>query len=135
MVLSRSYLYSALRLRFGGEDQLKTTNTIGLGLRRAPNALTSDQVLADPELVQRLVAAYLSNWRKLIELSKAYDFPAGVCVPSAHGRFGTATTPPKPCRRSGSTPSTALYDETDKQLGGLRQEYPGVALLNLLSPA
>ena len=136
LVLSRSYLYSALRLRFGGEDQLKTTNTIALGLRRAPNALTSDQVLADRELVRRLVAAYLSNWRKLIELSKAYDFQP-VCVLQPTGGldrdYATKALPPE-----WVDAFTALYDEADKQMEVLRAEHPGVAILNLstyLQPA
>ncbi len=72
-------------------------------------------------------------WRKLIELSKAYDFQP-VCVLQPTGGldrdYATKALPPE-----WVDAFTALYDETDKQLGGLRQEYPGVALLNLLSPA
>ena len=136
LILSRSYLYSALRLRFGGEDELKTTNTIGLGLRRAPNALTHDQVLADPELVQRLVAAYLSNWRKLIELSTTYGFQP-VCVLQPTGgldrEYATKALPPE-----WVDAFTALYDEAERQMEVLRAEHPVVAILNLstyLKPA
>ena len=136
LVLSRSYLYSALRLRLGGGDQLKTANTIGLGLRRAPNALTSGQVLADKELVRALVEAYLSNWRKLIELSKAYGFQP-VCVLQPTGGldrdYATKALPPE-----WVDAFTALYGETERQMATLRREHRGVTFLNLstyLQPA
>ena len=136
LILDRSYLYSALRLRFGGADQLKTTSTIGLGLRRAPNALTSEQLLSDQGRVRTLVAAYLSNWVKLIELSKAYGFKP-VCVLQPTGgldREYAMTALPAQWVDA----FTALYDEASRQMEALRGEYPEVAILNLskhLQPA
>ncbi len=136
LILDRSYLYSALRLRFGGADQLKTTSTIGLGLRRAPNALTSEQLLSDQERVRKLVAVYLSNWVKLIELSKAYGFKP-VCVLQPTGELDreyAMTALPAQWVDA----FTALYDETSRQMEALRGKYPEAAILNLgkyLQPA
>lgn len=134
VVLSRSRVWAALQLRWGGE--LKTATTVGMGLRREPNARTPEQVLNDPEYVRMAMAAYLSNWTKMIELSKSYGFQP-VCVLQAAGgldREHAGKTMPMPWLDAFG----ALYGEAGRQIEELRARYPDAAILNLsdyLKPA
>lgn len=134
VVLSRSRVWAALQLRWGGE--LKAATTVGMGLRRAPNAKTPEEVLSDPEYVRTAMGAYLSNWTKLIELSRAYGFQP-VCVLQADGgldREYAGKTKPVPWLDVYG----ALYAEASRQVEKMRKQHPDVALLNLsdyLKPA
>ena len=95
------------------------------------------EVLDDPEYVRWAMGAYLSNWTKLIELSKAYGFQP-VCVLQADGGLDR--------EHAGKTMPDALagtrLERSTRRRGGqieeMRERHPDVALLNLsdyLKPA
>lgn len=134
VVLGRSRVWAALQLRWGAE--LTTATTVGMGLRRAPNAKASEEVLNDPEYVRAAMGEYLSNWTKLIELSKAYGFQP-VCVLQADGgldREYAGKTKPMPWLDAFGV----LHAEVSRQIEEMRGQHPDVALLNLsdyLKPA
>ena len=92
--------------------------------------------MGDEERVKDLVSAYLSNWVKLIEISRAYQFKP-VCVLQASGGldrdYATKTLP-----ASWVDAFTALYDEATRQIESLQSNYPDAVFLNLstyLQPA
>jgi len=84
MALRRSYLYRAIRARRdGGNRNLVPTADDPFA---GTNALSPDRIAADHDYVAGHVAAYLSNWRKLVELSRAYGYqPVCVLIPSSAG--------------------------------------------------
>ena len=126
-MLSRSRVWAALQLQWGVE--LTTATTVGMGLRRAPNAKTPEEVSNDPEYIRMAMGEYLSNWTKLIELSKAYGFQP-VCVLQANGgldREHAGKTMPMPWLDAFG----ALYGEAGRQIEEMRERHPDVALLNL----
>ena len=73
LIAERSYLYQGLRARFSDGEERKR------GLYVGPNALSPEEILHNSEWVRNHVTAYLSNWEKLIELSRVYGFRV-VCV-------------------------------------------------------
>ena len=73
VILERSHLYQGLRARFSSAGEPKP------GLYVGPNARSPEEILRDPEWVRRHVTAYLSNWEKLIKLSRAMVSASCVC--------------------------------------------------------
>jgi hypothetical protein len=93
----------------------------------------------DREFVATHVAAYLSNWRKLMELSAAYHFKP-VCIESAVAGLDENYAVPlmmksfrldRPSALEWVQAFTVLYGETARQIGELQHEHPQVLLLDL----
>ncbi len=139
VILERSHLYRGLRARFSNHDEPKP------GLYVGPNARSPEEILRDPEWVRRHVTAYLSNWEKLIELSRGYGFGV-VCVlqPTAvlDGAFGSRIT----AEGYGLDEERAeawvgalgfVYEEASRQVEQLRRRSVGATILDfshVLSP-
>ncbi len=138
VLLNRSRLYAALRARFGGESATTVSN-VALGLNKAPNAITAYTVIRDPEFVRRHIAAYLSNWERLIELSEAYDFEP-ICVLQPTAGLDREYALPLTVSEFNLTEQTALdwiaaftvlYEEADRQVEALTRHHPDHTFLNL----
>ena len=137
IVLDRSHLYAALSARWG--ERGTTASTVAKGLHRAPHALAPAQIRGDPEYVERFVTEYLSNWEKLIDLSRTYDFePVFVLQPT--GAFDRAYTVAalqqgfnieQEAATDWNDAFTEIYRETGRQIEGLRARYPDVVFLDL----
>ena len=138
MALRRSYLYRAIRARRdGGNRNLVPTADDPFA---GTNALSPDRIAADHDYVAGHVAAYLSNWRKLVELSRAYGYqPVCVLIPSSAGLDANYAVP-KMMKWFHLDRETAvkwvrafgvLYDEAGMQIERMRAAYPEAAFLNL----
>ncbi len=109
------------------------------GLFVGPNAKTAQQILADPDWVRAHVLAYLSNWKKLIQLSNVYGYrPVCVLQPTAafdpiHGLDVTTEgyQLEEPAARAWLAAIQMLYQETSRQIEDLRSAYPEVPFLDL----
>ena len=146
VLLNRSRVYAGLRARWGDEESATTVNTVALGLNKAPNAVSAEEVMRNGQFVRNHVAAYLNNWRQLIELSEAFDFGA-ICVFQPTGGLDREYASPLMSRDFGVDEETALQwieaisvlnQEADRQIEGLKEEYPDRIFLNLrdyLTPA
>ena len=137
LLLHRSQLYRLLSPRFrkSGQKLAPTADAPFAGT----NALPASRIVHDREFVTGHVAAYLSNWRKLIELSEAYRYTP-VCIESAVAGLDENYAVPLMMKSFLLDRSTALewvrafealYGETARQIGALQQEYPQVRLLDL----
>ena len=138
IALRRSYLYRAIRARFEGSQRnvVPTADDPFAGT----NAVSPDQIVADRAFMTGHVAAYLSNWRKLVELSRAYGYrPVCVLIPSSAGLDANYAVPAmmkwfhldreaafKWVRAFG-----VLYDEAGLQIERMRVAYPEATFLNL----
>ena len=146
VLLNRSRVYAGLRARWGDEESATTVNTVALGLNKAPNAVSADEVMRNEDFARNHVAAYLSNWRQLIELSEAFGF-GSICVFQPTGGLDRDYAAPLMSRDFGVDKDTALEwieaisvlnHEADRQIESLRAEYPDGLFLNLrdyLAPA
>ena len=148
LMLDRSRLFAALKTRWTGDAGATTATTVALGLNKAPNAVTAQFVIENPEFVREHIAAYLTNWRQFIELSKAFGYKP-ICVLQPTGGLEPGYALPLTMRDAhhGLTEENALrwmeafsllYQEADRQIEDLRAEYPEAVFLNLrdyLSPA
>lgn len=141
LLLNRSRVYATLRAQFGDAGETTTANTVVLGLNKAPNAVTADYVTYTPEFAEQHIAAYLSNWRQLIELSQAFNYTP-VCILQPTGGLERDYALPLTMRDFGLEEETAnewidafevLYKEADKQIENLKSEQPSRAVLNLRS--
>ena len=137
LALSRSNLYRLLRARLHpGERNLVPTADDPLA---GTNALPAARVIADKQLVSAHIAAYLSNWRKLVELSAAYHYKP-ICVLSPTGGLDRDFAVPQMMKSFRLDRQAALqwitafdvmYDETGRQIDGLRADYPQAIFMNL----
>ncbi len=137
VILDRSHVYAALSARWGG--QATTASTVAQGLHRAPYALTPTQIRGDRDYVERFVGEYLSNWEKLIDLSKTYGFePVFVLQPT--GAFDREYTVAalqqgfnieEEAATDWNDAFTGIYRETGRQIESLRARYPDVTFLDL----
>jgi hypothetical protein len=141
LVLNRSRVYATLRAQFGDADDTTTANTVVLGLNKAPNAVTSDYVIYTPEFAEQHIAAYLSNWRRFIELSEAFNY-VPVCILQPTGGLERDYALPLTMRDFGLEEDVAnewidafavLYEEADRQIDQLTSAQPDHTLLNLRS--
>lgn len=141
LLLNRSRVYATLRAQFGDPGETTSANTVVLGLNKAPNAVTPDYVMYTPEFVEQHIAAYLSNWRQLIELSEAFHY-VPVCILQPTGGLERDYALPLTMRDFGLEEEVAnewidafavLYEESDKQIEQLKSEQPDRAILNLRS--
>jgi lysophospholipase L1-like esterase len=137
LALERSNLYRLIRARLH-PDQRKMTPTADAPFA-GTNALPAGQILSDPKFVRDHVAAYLSNWRRLVELSAAYRYQP-VCILSPAGGFAPEHAIPVMMKSFHLDRATAeewlralemLYGEASRQIGDLRGSYPDATFLDL----
>ena len=140
IVLDRSHLYAALSARWGGAgDEAAAAGTVAKGLLRAPHPLVPAQIRDDLDYTRRFVAEYLTNWDKLIDLSKTYHFePVFVLQPTA--AFDREYTIAAKQRGFNIEEEAAvdwleafsgLYREAGHQIEGLQAKHPDVVFLNV----
>jgi len=137
LALERSNLYRLVRARLH-PDERKMVPTADAPLA-GTNALPARRILADPEFVRSHVSAYLSNWRKLVQLSATYHYQP-VCILGVAGRFAPDQVVPLMMQSFHLDRQTALewlhaletfYDEAGRQIGQMRGEYPDATFLDL----
>ena len=137
LLLHRSHLYRLLSPRFS-KSQTKLAPTAD-GPFAGSNAVSASRIVQDREFVIGHVAAYLSNWRKFIELSTAYHYTP-VCIESAVAGLDENYAVPLMMKSFRLERAAALewvhafetlYGEAAHQIGALQQEYPQVLLMDL----
>ena len=96
-------------------------------------------MIRDPEFVREHIAAYLSNWERLIELSEAYHFEP-ICVLQPTAGLDRQYALPLTVSEFNLTEQTALdwiaaftvlYEEADRQVEALGRAHPDHTFLNL----
>lgn len=138
IALRRSYLYRAIRARRNGGDRnvVPTADDPFAGT----NAVSPDRIATDHDYVAGHVAAYLSNWRKLVELSRAYGYrPVCVLIPSSAALDANYAVPTimkwfhldRATAVKWVRAFAILYGEAGMQIDRLRTAYPEAAFLNL----
>lgn len=103
------------------------------------NAVTAEKVIEDKLYTQGHVAAYLSNWRKLIELGAAYHYKTvGILAPTpglnrewAKPRMMKEFRLDEHKAAQWTQAFQTLYDEAARQIETLRKEYPDVTFMNM----
>jgi hypothetical protein len=138
LLLDRSHLVAAFRSRFGSRGPSEAQAAFAQGLALGPSALPAQRIIDDGEYVKNHVTAYLSNWKKLIELSAAYGYkPVCILQPTAalDREFAVGIT----MKQYGLEKKTAeqwqgalsvLYAETSRQISELRQNDPETVFLD-----
>ena len=137
IALNRSNLYRLVRARLHPDERnmVPTADAPFAGT----NALPASRILHDPQFVREHAAGYLSNWRKLVELSAAYHYQP-VCVLSPAGGFTPEHAIPVMMQSFHLDRATAtdwlralqaLYGETSRQIVDLRATYPNAAFVDL----
>lgn len=134
LLLERSAVYRTIRGALGEPAGPKL------------HTVTSERILRSPDFVRAHVAAYLDNWRKLVQLSQAYRFKP-VCVLQATGEFDPSFNIPLLMETYHLSRAEAfrwmkaygvLCNEAGRQIDALRKEFPQAAFVDLrgfLSPA
>ena len=137
LLLHRSQLYRLLSPRFSNSPK-KLAPTADAPFAGS-NAIPASRIVQDKEFVTDHVAAYLSNWRKLIELSAAYHYTP-VCIESAVAGLDENYAVPLMMKSFRLDRAAALewvrafevlYGETARQIAALQREYPQAQLLDL----
>jgi hypothetical protein len=137
LALERSDLYRLVRARLR-PDERKMTPTADAPFA-GTNAIRASRIVADPNFVRNHVAAYLSNWRKLIELSAAYHYQP-VCVLSPAGGFAPEHAVPVMMTSFHLDRESAilwlraldmLYSEASRQIAEMRGAYPAAKFIDL----
>lgn len=137
LALDRSNLYRLIRARLHPDERkmIPTADAPFAGT----NAIPASRILADRNMVRDHAAAYLTNWRKLIELSAAYHYKP-VCVLSPAGGLRSEQTVPTMMQSFHLDRQTALdwlraidalYTETSNQMEAMRGGYPNAVLIDL----
>jgi lysophospholipase L1-like esterase len=141
----RSYLARALRERFS-PSQRKLVPTAEDPFA-GTNAVPVSRILSDQSLVRGQISAYLSNWRKVVELSRAYRYKPVCILTPASGGLDEQFALPRMMKSFHLDRQTALdwirafrilYDEAGRQIGELRSAMPDAVFLNMtddLQPA
>jgi len=137
LALERSNLYRVLSARLHpGERQMVPTPDAPFA---GTSALPAARILADTAFVHDHVAAYLSNWRKLVELSAAYRYQP-VCILSPAGGFEPTRAVPVMMQSFHLDRETAvqwlralqmLYGEAGRQIAAMRGAWPSATFLDL----
>lgn len=137
MLLERSNIYRLIRGRLDpGERKMTPESDAPFA---GTNALPAGRILADPEYIREHVAAYLSNWHKLIELSAAYHYQT-ICVLSPVGSFESEEEVGVLRQTFHLDRSSAfewlraakeMYGEAVRQIGAMRGQFPQAILLDL----
>jgi lysophospholipase L1-like esterase len=138
IALERSYLFRMARARFNpSKTELVPTADEPLA---GTNRVSAERVIADRVFVVNQITAYLSNWRKLVELSQAYHFRAVSILTPASAGLDPNYAVPRMMQSFHLNRETALqwiqafdllYSEAGRQIEQLRVEYPGATFLNL----
>ena len=137
LALERSNLYRLLRARLHPGDR-KMTPTADAPFAGS-NALAPSRIVADQNYVRNYVTAYLSNWRKLIELSAAYHYRP-VCILTPTGGFATGYAVPELMKSYHLDHAAALewlralqalFNEASHQIVGMRGAYPDATFIDL----
>jgi hypothetical protein len=137
VALERSNLFRIVRARLYPSDRklVPTADEPFAGT----NALPADLVLSDPALRVNQISAYLTNWRKLVELSTSYHYKA-VCILTPAAGLDRDYALPRMRDSFHLDKATALkwiqafevlYDEADRQIVHLRTDYPDAVFMNL----
>jgi hypothetical protein len=138
IALERSYLFRMARARFNpSKTELVPTSDDPFA---GTNRVSAERVMSDRTFVVNQIAAYLSIWRKLVELSEAYHFrPVCVLTPASAGLDPNYAVP-RMMQSFHLNRENALqwirafdllYGEAGRQIEQLRVEYPGARFLNL----
>jgi hypothetical protein len=137
LALERSSLYRLMRARLRPDERKLAPNVDSPF--SGTNAMPASRILADQGYVKDHVAAYLSNWRKLIDLTAAYHYRP-ICVLSPTGAFHSERSVTELTQTFHLDRATALdwlraaeemYGEASRQVGEMRPNYPQAALLDL----
>jgi lysophospholipase L1-like esterase len=137
LALERSNLYRLLRARLH-PDERKMTPTADAPFA-GTNALPASRIIADQDYVRSHVADYLSNWRKLIELSTAYHYRP-ICILTPAGGLAPEHAAPLMMTSFHLDRVTALqwlraldmlYSEASRQLAQMRSAYPDAEFIDL----
>ncbi len=139
LLLDRSHLAAALRARFGSATREQTMAGFAQGSALGPNAIPAKQLIGDAAFIESHVAAYLSNWKRLIELSGAYHYrPVCILQPTAalDREFALIVTMKQygleqAAAREWCEALSLLYAEASRQISALRQSYPEIVFLDL----
>lgn len=138
VALERSNVYRVVRttLNPGSRELVPTADDPYAGT----NAVPVERVISDRSFAVNQIAAYLSNWRKLVELSQAYHFrPVCVLTPASAGldpdfavpRMMTSFHLNRQTALEWIRAFNILYDEAGTQIEQLRTDYPDAHFLNL----
>ncbi len=138
IALERSYLFRMARARFQPDQQelVPTADDPFAGTNRVP----AERVISDQSFVVNQISAYLSNWRKLVELSEAYHFQAVCVLTPASAGLDPNFALPRMMQSFHLNRATALewirafdllYDEAGREIEQLRGAYPRARFLNL----
>ena len=131
LLLHRSHLYRLLK-----PGKLAPTADAPFG---GTNAVPASRIVQDREFVAGHVAAYLANWKKVIELAAAYHYTP-ICIESAAAGLDSDYAVPlmmksfrldKALATEWVRAFEALYSENSRQMQALQREYPDVVLLDL----
>jgi lysophospholipase L1-like esterase len=141
----RSYLARALRERFNpGRRKLVPTAEDPFA---GTNALPVSRILSDQNFVREQIAAYLSNWRKVVELSRAYHYKPVCILTPAGGGLEEPFALPRMMKSFHLSRETALdwvhafqllYGEAGRQIDQMRPALPDAVLFDMandLQPA
>ncbi len=135
IALERSFLYRGLRARFERGSKL----TPRADAPAVSNVVPASRILSDNGFVVEHVAAYLSNWRKLIELARVYDYQP-VCILNAVGQLDADHSANGLMNSFHLSRETAfewirafnvLYDVAGREIEGMVPRYPQVVMLNM----
>lgn len=137
LLCERSRVWQAVRARLGkgGEEVTDPVTSAVIG----PTPLTAERIIEDREYVKSHIAAYLSNWEKMIDLSKAYGYkPVCVLQPTAGldrdyalkltmSEFNLSEESANKWMEAFGL----LYAEADRQIEEYQEQYPDAVFLNL----
>jgi lysophospholipase L1-like esterase len=137
LALERSNLYRLVRARLhpGERKMIPSADTPFAG----SNVLAPSRIVRDQNYVRSCVVAYLSNWRKLIELSTAYHYQP-VCILSTTGGLAPEYAIPELMKSTHMDRAAALqwqralemlFNEASRQIAEMRGSYPDVAFIDL----
>ena len=137
IALGRSFLYRGWRARLDPRGA-KLTPAAGAPFAGS-NVVPASRILADHTFVVEHVAAYLSNWRKLIELARTYDYQP-VCILDPVNQLDPDHSANGLMKSFHLDRETALqwirafnvlYDEAGREIESAGPRYPQAVLLNM----
>jgi lysophospholipase L1-like esterase len=137
IALERSNLFRIVRARLD-PNQRKLVPTADEPFA-GTNAVPASLIISDSALRVNQISAYLSNWRKLVELAPSYHYkPVCILTPTpgldsefALTRMMTSFHLDQATAAKWIQAFQLLYDEADRQIGTLRADYPGAVFMNL----
>jgi lysophospholipase L1-like esterase len=137
LAIERSNVYRLLRARLHPNE--RKTIPAADAPSTGTNALAPSQIVADRSYVSSFVAAYLSNWRILIELSAAYHYQP-VCILGTTGGLTPEYAVPQLMKSYHMDREAALewqrafdtlYEGASRQISEMRGAYPDAVFIDL----